>query len=359
MLNKKTIVFITDNQKNDVARLIKKEFEKDNSYVYIAVKEKEVESRAKHFFIDVLGARTIRFRDDVAKFFVKLFNIKTKSKPKAKHRIYETTKVKKMTNLCYRYNPTVIVTNSFNALSGIVKTVKDIGIKTIICMLWDEYAIDERIISSEVNTYFVDNICVRNALLRNGISADKIDVNPLPVDSEYYGEYNQGDNKEKLGFARSRKLVLIDASDLEDNNFKEIIDASSRHDGECDFAIYCGHNRINYDFAISKKLSAFNETTSSYTLYSAADAIVCRPKAEKLKCATALKKPVLTAFSLGENERANADYLLADERVKYCASIDDYKRFLTLVEDNRATPSSDSIDRHSTEKIVEKIKQLI
>lgn len=355
MLNKNTVVFITDKKRTDVADLIKKEFNSDNSYLFLNVSESKLESKAKLRISRNLGNKTARIRDTIIGFFEK---INVKNRDGQERKIMENAKDKRTLNLIYRYSPSLIITNSPTALPYVINAVNKSGLKINVAVCNDEYTIDDKLIRQEVRIYYVDNISVRNYLLRNGINADRIEVNPLPVGEEFFTEVNMEEKKTELGFSPDRKLIVIDASEEDDNAFKPIIDAIATFNGECDFALMCGKNRKIYNYASNKKIATFNETTSDFALYASADAIVMRPQTESLKCASALKKPVLSMYPLGKRERENANYLLADGRIKEAKNADEFLHFVSQVEDDRTTPSSDALDRHSAEKIAESIKQI-
>lgn len=357
MLNKDTVVFITDTDKTAVAEVLKKELTKDNSHIGIIVRERELESALYRFATDVLNSRKLNFGYRINNFLQRhkpAPDVKKKSKKKI-----NALKERSVCNLCYRFTPCAVVTNSENALPSLVRAVNKVGMNTQIFVYSDEYTFDESLIASDVKHYFVDNIGERDFLLSRGIFADKIDVNPIPIDAAFFEEYDAAKAKQKLGFEPTARIALICASFEGDDNFRAVMDYAASSDRDFIFAAACGRNRMLFDYAAERKIAAYNESADIRNLIAASDVIVCRPTAIFLKQAAAMKKPVVAMFPLGVRERADTGYLLADGRIAEAKSVEELDSKLTEFFTGGLNRVFDDCDRYSAMKIVDKIKELI
>ncbi len=209
MQNKKSVVFITPENMLPLARSVKKPLISDNRFAGIVISEKKLRCLVKNAFFDKFFPEGSGSR--------RLFK---KCKKKIHKRNPENMTYgdwcglpqKTVRNLLYRFVPDVVVVSTEEALRSILVERKKTGVKCSVCVMFGDKAQDE-LIDEQVEFYFVEDLTERNALIANGVPAEKIVMGIAVLSEQKSREDLRNEAKSSLGITKQAILFLVEKAD--------------------------------------------------------------------------------------------------------------------------------------------------
>lgn len=357
MLNKETYVFITEIGKDYVAKVIDYKLGATNDSIGIQVPEIELTSRFRRYIIKKLIARNTFNGYRLVNYLQR--NYSSRKFKLGINKGQDALNERCVTNLIYRYSPCAIITNSYTTIPGLVRILKKVGVGTQLFVCADEFTINKNFVNEDVSHYFVDNISVRNFLIENGVYAERIDVNPIPVTDRYFKPYSKESICDKLGFPKGLPVVLINATRVKDKNMKSLIDFAADNPMIATFVVAAGQNDSIFDYANSKNVKVFGPNGDQKELIGAADIVVTRPNTVLIKQSSAMKTPVVMIDPLGTRENMNAEFLVNNEKAYLANDLGELRTIIERLITGSLKPRFDTVDKYSAEKIATKMREII
>ena len=182
MLNKKTILFFTDESNVDVVNNVIGELPTDGSVINVVIKRKELQNDLINKVYDKIVPEGGNLRRKIDTEFL-INNAKNNNKRIAQKITYNSKKPiqKRIYNSLVRYNPTLVVVDTHLLLPDVIAALDKFGHKTRLAVICDEFVLDKRLIHRRVDCYFVDNFGMRNDLSDGGVPGDRIVISGYPV----------------------------------------------------------------------------------------------------------------------------------------------------------------------------------
>ncbi len=343
MLGKDTIIFVDGKKENRFAPVIL-EINKDVAFLAVYVPFSRVENKIKvkikrpyEFLIKKVWYPIMKFLHKICK------KVPIPKEPY----LYNAASKKKMLNMLFRYAPSAIAVSDPEILRSMSEGIKRSGINVKIYAFSDDIGFDYNLVREEVAHYFADNIAVRDELRTRDVPAAKIDVNPLPVEEEYYHPTDAGEGKQRIGFEPTQRLCLI----MPEGKYFETGTAPT----DVAFVVRkCDAEIMKADEQGIK----IAENVEEAELMNACDFVATRYNPYTIKRASALKKNVVIIAD--ENEKnQTTDYLVADERTACAATGEELKTVIAMIDAGEICLKGDETDEKSAEKIAFEIKELV
>jgi len=369
MINKKTVIFITENSTGSIANTVKKELTAEG-ILTLTVAKKELGNHVKHWISDTFAPEHSLLHRFVKGQKDKLTRYSDAKKPRVDRTIkklivQKNPTVRRFYNMLSRYNPDVVLVSRATTLRYLVTAIQRYGkhIKTVV--LSDELVLDGRLISNFVDMYFVSNFNMKATLTEAGIHDEKIEVADIPVDEKYFASGDSLAMKQKLGASIGRPTVLVNCTSSGDTRFKEVLDALANCALSADIIAACGRNRRLLAYARSRGLIAYNESIDINAALTAADLVITRPTTVFLQEAFAKGKPVFAILPTGGYEKYNFSYLGADRIMAINdvpALVEKCKSFVLSFdpsEDTQKGQGDNALDIDSAKLIAKKLADMI
>ena len=341
MLGKDTVLFVVDDTFVSAER-IKNALNEDSGFLGIVVRSSELVNKLK-----LRTERPRRFLQMKVWKPISVFAHKFSEKIRIPREPFlcDVMSKKKVYNMLFRYAPAAIVVNDATIRYSLEEGIRRAGMNVRIFVYSDELGFDYSLIGESVNHYFVDNISVRDGIRDKGVPASAIDVNPLPVESEYFEDIDVGVAKQRIGFEPTKKLCVIrlgngmpfeTVESVRDTIFVTA-DATTTEKG-----------------AETGKESRPSETE----LFRAADFIAARFDSHTVKRAAALKKPLILICD-GEKTEEEAEYLVAEGKAAVVKNGEELAALIEKAETGELALSFDDADPAAQDKVAARIKELI
>lgn len=317
MLNKRTILFFTDTYNVSVAENVTKEFVGNNSVVSVIVTKRELRSAFYNAVIDKVFPEGGSLRPIALNKRIAVKNGKMDSRKK-KHFLpsIHNPIQKRMLNALNRYNPSVVAVTDQSLLTDVLAAIDKYGSRIKLAVIPEDYVLDKRFISGAVDYYFVDNFDMRNALVENGISDDKVVICGLPVNKKFFVNADKEQALKKFGLSDSRPKILVSCSQAGDKRFREVLEELKKADLGVDYIVACGKNRKLLNYAREAGFSAYNDGIDINAALTACDAVITRPTTMLMAEAMVKNKDVFALMPVGKMEESNLNYLGIDQITK-------------------------------------------
>lgn len=342
MLGKDTIIFV-GGEENHFAPVIG-EINKDVAFLAVYVPFSRVENKLKVKIKRPYGFFLEKVWLPVKKV---LHKINAKVKVSDEPFSYDASGKKKTLNMLFRYAPSAIVVSDPEILESMKTGIKRSGMNVKIYVYSDDIGFNYDLVRKDVAHYFVDNIAVRDELRKRGLAAAQIDVNPLPVEGEFYESSDIGEAKQKLGFEPTKRLCLI----LPEGKFFDIGNVPS----DVAFVVRKCDAEIMKAEEQGIKVA---ETVGEKELMASCDYVATRYAPYSIKRASALHKKVIILSDSTEKNDA-ADYLVADERTACASTGAELKTVIEMIDAGEICLKGEETDSKSAEKIAYEIKELV
>lgn len=338
MLGKDTVLFVTD-EKFVSANLLKDALNKDSKFLGITVASSDLESAIK--FRTKKARRFLKANvwKPISAFIHKFYNkIKVPEEPY----LCDVMSKKKVYNMFFRYAPAAVVASDATIRYSLEEGIKRAGMNVRIFVYSDELGFDFSLLSDSVNHYFVDNIAVRDKLREKGVSSSAIDVNPLPIESEYFEEKDAGACKQRVGLEPTKKLCLVRIGN------GEAIETAAMKDTA--FITIGENGTADIDENGERK-------ASEQELFFAADFIAARFDSVTVKRAAAMKKPLILICDGEKNEEA--EYLIAAGKAAAAKNGREIAELIAKLKTGEISVGYDDADVAAQDKVAARIKELI
>ncbi len=338
MLGKDTVLFVTD-EKFVSANLLKDALNKDSKFLGITVASSDLESAIKSRTKKVRRFLKANVWKPISAFIHKFYNkIKVPEEPY----LCDVMSKKKVYNMFFRYAPAAVVASDATIRYSLEEGIKRAGMNVRIFVYSDELGFDFSLLSDSVNHYFVDNIAVRDKLREKGVSSSAIDVNPLPIESEYFEGMDAGVCKQRIGLEPTKELCLICPANGESIAAAETKDVAFVTLGE----------------TIAAETNADGENKASEReLFFAADYIAARFDSFTVKRAAALKKPLILICDEEKNEEG--EYLIAAGKAVEAKNGGEIAELIAKLKTGEISVGYDDADVAAQDKVAARIKELI
>lgn len=264
---------------------------------------------------------------------------------------------KKLGNLFYRYTPSAFVTDSSDVMHAYNKIKDRIGLKVISVYDINELGYNGNAIPDFADFYFADNIDLKNKLLKNGIISDKIYVEPIPCESEYFSERDKDPLKIKYFGNQNGFKVLIDGEGA-GKAYSDLFSYAAEYVTDGSFIVYCGEDKDVFKCAKLQGLTAYDASIDRAEAFASADAIIGRGNTVSVKRISALKIPLIIYKPLNKTEKNNAKYLTVDKRAVYAERVNDIGHILETLKIEEDI-GFDFTDENSVNRIADKIIDFI
>lgn len=312
MLNKKTILFFTDESDYDVVNNVVKELPTDGSVVNVIVKRQELQNEMLAKIYDKILPEGKKMRRKIEDMIL-VNNAKNNDKrlPQKIEFSNRNSQQKKIYNALTRYNPTLVVVDSVLLMEDVIACMERYGHRAKLAVICDELVLDKRFIHRRVDYYFVDNFGMCDDLSDGGVNGDKIIISGYPVDKK---SFEQGDKDLALKkFALDNTpMILVSASVAGDERFVKVVKSIDEADFDANIVVACGKSAVFINAVRDMGLYAYNDGIDMNAALDACDVLVCRPTTMLLAEAMAKKKQIFTLFPLGKVEEDNMKYLSHD-----------------------------------------------
>ena len=346
MQGKNTVVFIT-NGNNVPFSLIKNALNKDTSMLGITVGYDQLTtgwSRATGKTKRVLNNS---FLKPICGFLHKFFkNVKEREEWKGT----DGTKAHKVHNMFFRFAPSAVAVSDGDALEAMKNAVKKAEMKMKIFLICHDVSFDYDLIDKSVSHYFVDNITVRNELLKRGVYAYNIHVGPIPVEEKFFAPPEEIVDRRDLGLGGEGTVLLLIPTEENAEKMLEI----ARETEDRKVAVLCGESEMIKELATEKGFAVFDGSADKAAVLAAADAVAMAYDGYLAKCVAALKKDLFLYGSGQGREEA----LLREGTARCFLTRGELERGL---EEAKAEEEKkfDETDEYSQDKIAAKIKDLL
>ena len=355
MQGKNTIVFVTGKNPG-AAELVSKEINEDKDFVSVAVPFDSLVSKPKIFFGKTKRVLNNHVWKPVSAVLHKVFR---SIKVAETMRSYDGGKKQSVHNMIYRFSPTVLVVSEPYVLFSLSENLKSMGKKANLFVFSNDIGFRFDLIHDNVLHYFVDNINVRNQLLQKGIFADKIDVNPLPINSAFFEEKDRDDIRQKMGIGKTSKVVLVCPNE---KNGKSLAAFAAEHADRYTFVALC--DAVLKEIFEEKGVTCFPFAREE-NVYAACDVVLSGYDPYAIKKAAALRK---TSVVYGDGNET-IEHLVAERKIRWCEEETDAERTLVdlfaqkkpTTEDDEAEsePVFDETDEKSAIEIADRMKELV
>lgn len=313
MLNKRTILFFTDTFNTAVAENVSAEYAGNNEAVSVIVTKKELKSGAYNFIADKLLPEGSSIRLFALNRRIKLKNAKMDKikSDKISSRLRKPIQ-RRILNALNRYNPDVVAITDQSVLRHVISAADKYEREVKVAVIPDEYILDKRFISRAVDYYFVDNFDMRNALVDNGVSDDKVVICGLPVSNACFDDCDRDSAITKFAVSKDSPTVLISASRAGDVRFMKVLEELKNASLDVNFIVACGKNRKILNYARELGYSAYNDGIDMNAALNACDAVITRPTTMLMAEAITKNKEVFALLPNGKMETATYNYLGLD-----------------------------------------------
>ena len=312
MLNKKTILFFTDDTNADMVNNVVKELPTDGSVVNLVIRRKELQNELFNKIYDKILPEENNLRRKINDLLLEK-NAKNNTKRIPQKIAYSShnSMQKRIYNSLVRYNPTLVVVDTHLLLPDVIAALDKYGHRARLAVICDEFVLDKRLIHRRVDYYFVDNFGMRNDLSDGGVNGERIIISGYPVDKKAFDVMDREQALKKFALENS-PVILVSASVAGDERFIKVVKSLDDADLDANIVVACGKSAEFINSVRDMGLYAYNDGIDMNAALDACSALVCRPTTMLLAEAIAKKKKIFTLLPLGKAEEDNMKYLSHD-----------------------------------------------
>lgn len=317
MRDKKTIVILTDNSSRNTSAAIKEYFRSNREVLTIIIAESELESYIKTSLFNyfVKEESRVRIFYDKMKEMLKASRMDKPASTKVSFNVKSPIH-RRVQNVFLRYNPDIVIAMTPKVLAPSLAVRDKLRVKTKVVVVIDEFCLDKQLVNPAVDYYFVDNHDIREELVANNVSEDKIQINNVPVRKHFQKSITREEALKVFDFP-DRPTIMLVASQYGDDKLKRVVAALQNAKLDINVLVACGYSRRLLAYVREKTdFLGLNEGIDMNAGYSCADIVVARPTATVLAEALYKKKLVFSIFPSGEMEKRTHDYLGLDLVIK-------------------------------------------
>lgn len=350
MQKKETVVFITES-KAAAEKIIAAELTEDAEYLGAIVPVSK---------LIPFGGRKIAVIKRVLKLYVwrpiaNILHKITKRVERVRTPVRNNALSKsRVQNMLFRFSPKAIVVSKPDTLYALKELFEKTVQKTDLFVFADNLDVNPGLIDKEVKHYFVDNMSARETLLKQGVFAENVTVEPLPVKRKYFAERAQVDSKRNLGFSERTNLVLLCVNK---KNYRKLIDFAAVNNDFTQYAVLTDEANIQV-YAEGKKIVSFDKSVHNEELFNAADVVVSGFDGYLIKRVAARGKGTIVFGDCGmHTDRVKA--LQGENRVLNVLTTEELGEALMHFFNGELTLLPDETDIDSAKHIAEKMKALL
>lgn len=230
--------------------------------------------------------------------------------------LYKLIFLKKMEQLIQKENPDLIIcTHGFPSL--LLDELKQKGkIKTPVVNVYTDFFINQIWGRESIDFHFVPTKEVKEMLLTNGVSENKIYVTGIPIDPIFKTKEAETKNKDENNFN-----ILISGGSSGLGAIHDLINKAKENHSKLNFMILCGNNKKLYQDLVdldSNRIVPFTYLSSKEEvndLYNQADAIILKPGGVTVSEALTKQLPIFVHSYLPGQESINLKYLQSKQLV--------------------------------------------
>ncbi len=320
MLNKRTILFLTDTYNTKVAENIKEKFVGNNEVVCVIITKRELESNLYKFLTGKLLPTGSGICAEALTRRLRMKNFRMDKVVKRSFLNQHSVIKKCIYNALNRYNPSVVAVTEQSLIIPLFHALDRYSGEVKVAVVSDEYVLDKRFINSGVDAYFVDNFDMRSVLVDNDIPDEKVSICGLAVGEKIYTDTDRESAITKFALNKDRPTFLISGSKAGDNRFRKVLEDIKTASFSANFIVACGRNRKLLNYARSMGFSAYNDGIDMNAALNACDGVITRPTTMLVAEAIAKNKDVFAMMPIGKMEKKTLDYLSLDSIVKVKSS---------------------------------------
>lgn len=239
-----------------------------------------------------------------------------------------------MKRLIKRYQPDwIIATHPFPC--GTAAYLKKTGIiHTPLAGVITDFAVHRLWVYSEVDCYFVAAPEMRDDLLKQGVSAEKICVTGIPIDSRFSASVDRLTGIRDLGLADDRFTVLVMGGGMGLGGLQQAMEVLNTLPVDLQMVVVAGKNKDLYrqlqhvTASFSHEVRLLGYTNRVPELMAAANVLITKPGALTISEALTMKLPMLLYEPIPGQEKENAAYLDAKGAAFWVRDEIDLRRLL-------------------------------
>lgn len=315
MQNKKTILFLNGKYCVKVAEAICEILAKSNDNMGIIVNERELESGFKTHFVDKILPHGSKARRSIRNAYLHIKDILPEKRKEAIGYRKCNHMHRHILNVLNRYNPDLVAVTSETVLVQALSAIHKTGKNTKVAVICSSFTLDKKIVNRNVDFYFVDNFDMRNQLIENGISEDRIEITPIPLKQRALENITREDAIKKMALDFDRKTVLVNCG-FGDDRFRKIINALSDAHLNANVVVACNKNVGLLNLARNKGFNAYNDSINIHVAISACDLLITNLEVPLIAEALSKKKLVFGVLPKSKKENIQLDYLSTDMIIK-------------------------------------------
>lgn len=350
MREKDTVVFITEGRSTS-EKLIAEELSSDAAYLGVIVPADKLIP-----FGRIIRAKINRF----LKLFVWrpisiiLSKFTKRIKPVQTPVYYNALSKMRVHNMLFRFSPKAIVVSDPNTLYALKEILGRTAQKADLYVYGDNLGLDYGLADKEIKHFFVDNYVIRENLLKQGVFAEHITVEPLPVKKKYFEERAQIDSKRNLGFDEKTNLTLLCPNK---KNYRKLLDFAETNGSLGSYAVLTDNADIQV-YAESKKIVSFDKSVRNEEIFNASDVVISAYDGYLIKRVAARGKGTIVFGDCGAYADTAA-VLEGEKHIKVVRSTEElgealmqyYNHELVFVPDETSADSASKIAREITKLV--------
>lgn len=350
MQEKDTVVFITEC-KSASEKLVADELNKDASFLGVIVPVGKLTPFGK-----VVRSKSLRF---LKRYVWKpitdvLHKLIPAVKPVETPVFYNALSKKRVHNMLFRYSPKAIAVSDANTLYAMKEILGKTAQSADLYVFADNVGLNYDLADKDVKHFFVDNIGVREGLVRRGVFTENVTVEPLPVKQKYFTERAQKESKRNLGFNDKTMLTVLC---LNKKNYRKILDFAAANKQFTQYAVLTDVADIQV-YAENKKIVSFDKSVHNEEIFNAADVVVSAFDGYLIKRVAARGKGTFVFGDPGK-EREMVRLLEAGKHVLCVPDTEALGEALMRTFNGEIKLVPMETDRRSAERIAEEMKTLL
>lgn len=221
---------------------------------------------------------------------------------------------KKLEHFFLTESPDVIVATHFFATEVASSLKEKQKLKSTLISIITDLAVHSVWVAPQVDRYVVGSVDTQEALIRRGVSQEKITVLGIPVDPVFEREEEREPLSQRLGIPSQKFTVLVASGGFGVGPVGALVSHLSRNT-QLQLLVVCGHNRSLYSQLMARTASVrervflYGFVDNIHELMSVSDCMVSKSGGLSMSEALAKKLPVFILYPIPGQETGNRDVL--------------------------------------------------
>jgi len=272
--------------------------------------------------------------DKFPKVYGNLYDISNKRKPnRIMTDLFLKVSKKKIHDIILEEKPDLIISTHCFVI-GVIGYLKEEGLIDIpFISVVTDFEAHQTYINKNVDAYIVSSDHIKESLVRDGISKNKIFSYGIPIKNEFLNKINTKPIKERTF------QILLMAGSLGHKNMKKVLKGIVSINDNHRIVVVCGNNKKlkesiqkKYAYLIQrKKIILYGFTRNIPAIMESSDIIITKPGGLTVSEAIAKKLPIVVPYYIPGHEKENLDFLIKNGLAIHVDGIDKLKELIESI----------------------------